>query len=123
MLYVKVVGHCVIREGGRYVLIWCGTLSLDRSVGRSAGRLVGRSVSTGMTGVGIISLQLEAWTVQRTCVTHSCYCVVNSSTTIAPVKSTRDAAFVDLSTKVHRTTERRFKCPYSIRFFVSLISN
>ena len=112
MLYVKVVGRCVTRKGCRYVLILCGTLSLDRSVGRS----VGRSVSTGMTAVGIIWLQLEAWPVQRTCVTHSCYCVVNSSTTIAPVKSTRDASFVDLSTKVHRTTERRFKCPYSIRF-------
>ena len=108
MLYVKVVGHCVTRKGGRYVPILCGTLSLDR--------LVGRSVSTGMTAVGIIWLQLEAWTVQRTCVTHSCFCVVNSSTTIAPVKSTRGASFVGLSTKVHRTTERRFKCPYSIRF-------
>ena len=38
MLYVKVVGRCVTRKGGRYVLILCGTLSLDRSVGRSAGR-------------------------------------------------------------------------------------
>ena len=43
MLYVKVVGHCVIREGGRFVLIWCGTLSLDRSVGRPVGWSAGRS--------------------------------------------------------------------------------
>ena len=40
MLYVKVVGRCVIRECGRYVLILCGTLSLDRSVGRPVGRPV-----------------------------------------------------------------------------------
>ena len=34
--------------------------------------------------------------VQRMCATHSCYCVVNSSTTVAPVKSTCDSNFVVL---------------------------